>query len=224
MKVLLSVLFSVLCVQAYTQIGINYRYHNLESQQWNDAKKSDLRLNSSFDLGIDYWFRLKNYRVEFLPEIYYSAYSTSKDNAKASNIGLQANTNFYIMDFEGDCDCPTFSKDGNFFTKGFFLSAGLGTEFQTKSIQESTENVLEASGMKFFAMPGAGVDFGITDLITLTPYFRYKFTFNQSWEGFNAFYGSEEADPSFINGTPQFGIRLGFRPDYVRGQRRFRRR
>ena len=63
----------------------------------------------------------------------------------------------------------------------------------------------------------------VFDLLTITPYIRYKFQPMQKWAGFNEWHGSSNADESFLNSYLQFGLRFGFRPDYVRQQRRFRR-
>ncbi|GLR16303.1 hypothetical protein GCM10007940_09180 [Portibacter lacus] len=208
------------------QIGLQFRYSSLNVEEWTDATKEADLFKNNFDFGIDYWLRLKEYRVEFNPELYTSRASTEGNSAnyKSEVYGLSTNTNFYIFDFIGDCNCPTFSKDGNFFTKGFFISATPMVEYHTKkaeSVDDGPE--LKVNNTYFAGAIGAGVDIGLTDLITITPYIRYKLTPNVSWDGLSQFEGMENVeDEKFLLKQLQFGVRLGFRPDYIREQNKYR--
>ncbi len=232
MKFTLVSLFFLSLYQLNAQLGINARYGNINPVEWESISQEGQLFNSHLELGVDYWFRLKNFRVEFTPEIFGGRSSTSNNawSYQFTNLGIQANTNFYIMDFEGDCDCPTFSKDGNFFSKGFHISIAPIAEYQAKSLENVEVSLDEYRSINFGATLGAGIDIGITDLVTVTPYIRYKFVPNSKWEGFASIHHQADNPGSFIDFSdneqllryPQFGIRLGFRPDYVRQQNKYR--
>ncbi len=225
MKVLLTCFALLVSVPSFCQLGINFRYQNLDSEKWEGWTKEDQLFSRSYELGLDYWFRLKNYRVEFMPEIYHYRSKTSTVDREYgySSFGFAGNTNFYILDFIGDCDCPTFSKDGNFFTKGFYLSASPLIEYQNKKIGMGSDAEESYTSFGYGAAIGAGVDIGITDLITISPFVRYKFLPNTKWDTLaviHAEVGEETTNTTL--GFLQVGIRLGFRPDYVREQNKYR--
>lgn len=225
MKILTAFFLSLVSFSLHSQLGFNFRYGQMNPELWEEqASRTDI-YNSNLDFGIDYWFRLKEYRLEFAPEIYYST-SSSNDNEhnfSKQDFGIAFNTNFYIFDFIGDCDCPTFSKDGNFFSKGFFLSIAPLYELQNrKVVAVEGEQELKVNYSNFGLSLGAGVDIGLTDLVTLTPYVRYKLVPRSKWEGLGEYFDSNLADDPFLNRYLQFGIRIGLRPDYIREQNKYR--
>lgn len=227
MRYVIGLLAFITFMHCDAQIGINYRYQNLNPSLWEEQTKIPNLYNSTHDFGIDYWFRLKNYRVEFSPEVFMTRAKTVEANTNNTfnSIGIATNTNVYIFDFVGDCNCPTFSKDGNLFTKGFYVSVNPTIEFQQNEFQEETVVVQDVSRVVLGIAIGAGVDIGITDLITISPYIRYKYLPSTSWTG-DVTSSQLPADPSqkFAMSYPQFGLRLGFRPDYIREQNKFKKR
>ena len=62
----------MLCtLQAYGQFGMRLKYNSNDYVNFENAInkefKSDVKLfNSGYEAGVDYWFRLKKKRVEFL--------------------------------------------------------------------------------------------------------------------------------------------------------------
>jgi hypothetical protein len=225
MRLLLSLFLSLSFASAFSQLGVNNRYQNLDDQPWEDILKVENLFENGYEIGLDYWFRLKEYRVEFMPELYFGNASTEFEELKLKyrNIGLAVNTNFYIFDFIGDCQCPTFSKQGNFLTKGFFLSVAPLIENQGKITRniESRERGNESS-FQFGATIGAGVDIGLTDLITITPYIRYKVVPNAEWEAISSLGSGNIGSSPYLQNHLMLGLRLGFRPDYVREQNKYR--
>jgi len=222
--------FAFISIQA--QYGISFKYASSNYNAWNEASNNIglTELENHIEVGVDYWIRLKNVRIEFLPELsYYRANNKIVDAStiltdddrllRALRIGL--NTNFYPFDFLGDCDCPTFSKDGNFFTKGFLLQASFGASYWNQ-IQEfggtrnSDNNIVADLGL------GIGLDIGINDLITITPMLQYRYYPATSWENFNT---GDNILPSLESKTTNllFGIRLGLRPEFVKEMRGTRR-
>ena len=226
----LLIVFS--CLSANAQFGVSARIQNNTNKTWTNnyqmvADTSQSIFSNSIEYGLNYWFRLKNYRVEFLPEITYAKsenkelYSSLLVNSHTrTSYGFNVNVQIYPLDFFGDCDCPTFSKDGNFMSKGFYwlLSPGLSmhtikTEMDPLSsyIPEDTK----ITSLRFGV--GAGVDMGFTDLFTLSPFIMYSMNFGNNWENQPNTYAIE--DPGSLDTKANikqwhFGLRLIFRPDY----------
>lgn len=233
-NILFIVLFIVLIIpKGNTQFSVQAGYLDMGPNDWEDVTLEDFHRNG-FAVGLEYWFRLKKYRVEFFPGIWYNhrqeytvdvlSLPDQGDFIHASNyFSLQLATTFYPLDFEGDCNCPTFSKQGNLIKKGFFLQVvpELGLFNGTTNTVTIAGPVETTSSSYLFAMGiGAGLDIGITDLITISPIFRLTYYPSVDWEDFSA--GGELGTSSFL--AKQFGIRLSFRPDYLKETGRFRRR
>ena len=222
------------------QVGITAGYLAYNAPDFNDyfENRTDLDFSQSSDLdggnfqiAVDYWFRLEKKRVEFLPEISFAQQNAQLVSITAPDFGyehdltintiqLNFNTQIYPFDFEGDCDCPTFSKDGDILKKGFFIRVAPGVSFQNYSNDNSTmtiggvttENFTD-TGIAYNLRAGLGLDIGITDFITITPLAQYTFVSNS---------GDALAfeDPSLPVAANNFswrhifaGIRLGLRFD-----------
>jgi hypothetical protein len=129
---------------------------------------------------MNYWFRLKKRRIEFLPEIGFTSYGKtilSSNSYKANSLDAAFNVQVYLLDLAEDCDCPTFSKQGNTIKKGFFISvAPLVKYFDLKA------NNFANNSMAFGLKAGAGLDIGINEIITITPMLSYERTSMPSWD------------------------------------------
>lgn len=216
--------FFLIVSKASAQYGINASYQTFSATDWEGLiQQSSLEgavpIESGFAIGIDRWFRLKNARVEFFPELNYARYSVdwSDNTTKMSHqqISLFANTHFYLLDLEGDCDCPTFSKDGGFFKKGFYVELSPGLSYATSKIKGIAGDPSNSSLIPSIGL-GLGVDIGITDLITITPMLRFRRHFGAEWEGLieNLELESTTIDPLDQESgleTFSFGVRLGLR-------------
>ena len=125
---IIAFLFTI-CGLSVAQFGISAKYQSNNTSDWDDAYEGIMDIEgTSIEYGLNYWFRLKNQRVEFLPEVTYASLTNNFNNSgtsieisqhKRTSIGVGVNTHIYPLDFAGDCDCPTFSKDGNLVSKGF---------------------------------------------------------------------------------------------------------
>ena len=156
---------------------------------------------SGFSIGLDYWFRLKRKRLEFLPTIFYSSYQGENNIA---NFGLRANTSIYPFDFSGDCNCPTFSKENDLLKKGFFIRLSPGLSYwQTKPFESEVE---KTDAWLAEIMAGMGLDIGISNLLTISPEIRIRHIFESSWNGV-----VEYNTDNFQLLEPN--IRIGFRLD-----------
>lgn len=193
---------------AYSNVGTNFEFHN-------DFKG----FNPSMSFGVDYWFRLKNYRVEFYPQLSFLQSSTEtylnkfQETEELSQslqmIGGKLNTRFYIFDIEGDCDCPTWSKDGDVFKKGFFLLATGGVHNLTQTSGRATGEST-VSDVAFTYGGGIGLDIGLSEYLTLSPFVTYELTNSTTWSLHPCDFCGQVADESKL--TPlTAGLHLQYR-------------
>jgi hypothetical protein len=206
------------------QIGIRAFYQSNHAPAWDDFfterfnQETDV-FSSSYTIAVDYWLRLPNHRLEFYPYLSYHRASSEFVSADITNvdlrqIGLGLYTHLYILDFIGDCECPTFSKQGGFFKKGFFIVGGLGADFSEKSF---TGREFYDGNIDVKVSLGLGFDFGLSDLVTISPILQYQYHPSISWHEISTDFSNVESSLGQI----QLGVRIGFRPDYTRGGRRF---
>lgn len=205
---------------SFAQFGITGGFAQLNSEEWQEDIKATGTYTLSEDfltngqaLGIDYWFRLKNYRIEFLPELRVSRYTgtlTATDqevDLKVNNIGLNFNTNIYPFDLEGDCDCPTWSKEGPTLKKGLFIRISPSIGYW--NINDDITGGEQSSGKSYdiHASLGAGLgfDIGLSDLLTITPLVEYR------WHGAEQILTYASNEYRFNDWFA--GIRLGVRLD-----------
>ncbi len=217
----------------FAQIGLSGYFLSTNTPDWDPLVEEYIRNNTApaeeinfysqgFSFGVDYWFRLKNIRIEFLPELNYSRFEENFQladqnvpfTASSNLIGLFFNVNFYPFDFYGDCDCPTFSKSDPIFKKGFFLQLAprfISVQHRTEIEDQSTDETAIALG----ASIGAGLDIGLTDLVTISPIIRYSKTFNSEWSDLESLISGGQSTGSASSDIDnwEFGLRLGLRFD-----------
>ena len=187
---LIVVLFSLFTPSIYSQFGVSSFYKFSSSTGLMEAGQ-DIT-HSSIDFRLNYWMRLKNIRMEFLPEIIYRQHDVEPSRT-FTEWAFAVPTQFYILDFISDCNCPTFSKQNEFVKKGWFLS--LVPEYGILEVDNSSVSSLKI-GL------GTGIDIGVSDLITISP----------NITGLYQILSSEEIE---LPQTQFFaGIRVLFRPDY----------
>lgn len=221
-QTLVAVLLLFLTQGLYSQIGARVLYNTNSYSGWNDFFRNDANLlanndrvfSSSVSVSLDYWFRLRDQRIEFYPYISYHQASTDLAFANVDlglrQIGGGVNAHFYVLDLLDDCDCPTFSKQGTFLKKGFFLLAGVGADFSTKAVNgDFRDGNFDAT-----FQGGLGLDIGVTDIITLTPILRYKYYPDISWHELAPVFGLEANNVSTSAGQLGIGLRVGIRLDY----------
>jgi hypothetical protein len=208
------------------QFGIGGKYMDIRDGYWQEVFGS---INGSYNdqlssVSAMYWFRLKEKRIEFLPEIgYFTSLKKRVDEGSPNQVRgvfIQWNADFYFLDFANDCNCPTFSKQSDVLQRGLFAEITPGLEFRKLDIDYVNDNTLDTrkfneTVMKVYA--GLGFDLGLSDLITITPTAGVGFVFNTAWEGVEDFLG---VDPDgFDTNTqnrelvPSAGIRIMLRPD-----------
>lgn len=169
-------LFFTLTLSAQLGVSGSANFHQARTTFFDGLENANpYELETGWEVAVNYWFRLPTKRVEFLPTVYYAkANSNDFFQNSVTEIGIQAKVNIYPFDFGGDCDCPTFGKQGPQLQKGFFVQFAPGfAMYQPKSSQLETEN---RSGVTFGL--GMGLDIGLSNFMTLTPILaaRYGFT------------------------------------------------
>ena len=184
------------------QIGIRTKYlkNGIDDNQTNFISKVgsiDDALSTGYGLGIDFWVRLKTKRVEFLPElgINYSQTSFETEITQYSldynYLYFNLNTRIYPMDFEGDCDCPTFSNQSTLIKKGFYFELSPGVGYYTSHYDSSLPTVSNPEGETSTATVNAfsykigvavGLDIGLSNLLTINPYAMYNYHFGREYD------------------------------------------
>jgi hypothetical protein len=210
MKKLLSLLLVLSSIYAtHAQIGISVGYASFDKT--DIANQFDLMViddpgsqTSGLLMSADYWFRLKQKRLEFLPTLFYTNHFTQY---KIKNYGFQFRTTIYPFDFAGDCNCPTFSKENELLKKGFFIRLSPGiSHWNTKVGSDSSANIGDLDTWVAELSLATGLDFGITNLLTISPEIRFRRTLSSQW--------NSELDATF-DGLSIFeaAIRIGLRFD-----------
>jgi len=221
----------------YSQFSATAKYSFNNYPVWEDLvsqygpSESDF-LNNNFEYGLAYWFRLKNKRIEFYPEINYQsvegttgAFIESDNRYSLTSFHFQFNAQIYTMDLDGDCNCPTFSKDGDLISKGFFVGISPGVGYYQMNIKAGVfpENGVDRTAVAPRIGVYTGIDIGITDLITITPIAHLNYTIGVDWDGFVAESWGLQPNPIEKSNILAFqpGLRITIRPDYLKEQGRW---
>ncbi len=214
-KIIASLLFLSICWSSKAQFGLSTEFRSYPVNTWENIVGDNL-FDANYGLSLDYWFRLKNYRWEMMPTISASLSPAKNTNyLESSDIGLttgrfQFKNNIYILDFENDCNCPTFSKQNGWFKKSFYLQ--VAPAYAWNRLAVNTAETSTANMHLFELGLGAGFDIGFSDLVTLSPYFNYVITNRFNQDLIQTIENSESTNLNHL----VVGIRLGLRPDYAR--------
>lgn len=179
-----------------------------------------------YGFALDYWFRLENLRIEFLPSLEYTRTYTDKSNHINTQLenwhwqrmSVHWNTNFYLLEMQDDCTCPSFSKQGNFIENAFFVSLGLGATYYSGAISGHYDGMSELKQFAPVLSLGTGLDFGLSDFLTITPYYKWQYTPSVTWENLSNHMGSGNTMALFNETSAKhhtIGIRVGMRWDAI---------
>ncbi len=202
-------------VLAFGQYGLHVRYLMGQTDSLDINKINQNGLHAT----LEYHFRLKQKRLEFHPGLGYRFTWKSPDAyGYFTSVDLDLNTSIYPFDFEGDCHCPTFSKQGTLVKKGFFfeLIPGLGYQVlhRTKSDPDDPLRLPIRSKNLVFKLGGAaGLDIGISDDYTLTPTFSATLLSNEKWDGLHLDGSAGKLEEMIYLGA---GIRLTYNTESSR--------
>ncbi len=188
----------------YAQFGLRAQYGFADFTA--DAPIRD-RVDSQngYEVGLHYWFRLKNKRLEFFPEISYAALDQDQPGAAEAlsftyrRLGVRFPARIYPLDFASDCDCPTFSKQNDLIKKGFFVELAPGYFYDQSSISQIDRE--DSHGQAEVSL-GVGLDIGINDLVTITPLVSYAWGMLAPEQGIS------------LQNVARVGLCVTLRPDY----------
>ncbi len=206
----------------HAQLGISFRYQQPLNDSWilqssTDQTGQQVLLKNGYQIGIDYRLFLEGVRIEFLPEFRFqkSSYESVPEADFSTNAwGLAVPTNFYLLDLQGDCGCPTFSKQGSFLSKGLFVYLSPGLLFQQQRI-DSPDLTWRSNALAFTAEAGIGLDIGLSYRFTLTPRAGLQWIPSLAWDGLNEMISNgipwQAVDASPDQWNWQAGLRLEYR-------------
>ncbi len=238
MRIVLSLVFLLVCTFASAQFGISAKFNSNSFDKWNEHfsgtnQPTNGIHSTGYEFGANYWLRLKDKRIEFLPEISYSINNKFEANFvdplffpntefSMSSIHLNFPTHLYFLDINNDCNCPTFSKQSDFLSKGLYVFLSPGISYNTNKVTFSAteNNDINESSISYRVGAGLGYDVGLSDLLTITPFFSYNYGFGYSSEHLVAFTQITCPECSVVPSAKssltqlQFGVRVSFRPDY----------
>jgi len=223
-KIGLLLVCSLWAFVAHAQFGINSSFRFNNAPKWNFTSTANNNVvelpGNNFAFGLDVWLPLKGIRLDLLPELNYARYTAEVvDLGKLENQmgSVFLNFNLYFLDMKGDCKCPTFSKSGGLLNKGLFLQVSPGwTVFQAKVDLFNGAGARSRSFAPSIGL-GMGLDMGLSDKITLTPFGGVRYYPQAKWFGLEE---SLQLDPGAGNYTVAnvsaltqiyAGLRLGFR-------------
>lgn len=191
------------------QFSVNARYILGQS----DILSKDLIYQNGQHVSLEYNFRLKQKRLEFRPGIGYSnTFNGEFGDAHFSAVDLDMGVAIYPFDFAGDCHCPTFSKEGELFKKGFFLEVTPGIsaqKFERVDTRISDHLPFPIEDKHIIGKIGgaAGLDIGIFRQLTLTPMISVTLLTSSEWDGLNPDGSISKLNDYFYYG---FGMRLTY--------------
>ena len=199
----------------FGQIGIGAGYKTFIADEWLTAINqygggNDYSNPAGLSISVDYRLRIKNVRIELYPELSYNSLNSEDggSNLDYTYYGFHLNSNIYLFDLEGDCDCPTWSKSGNLFEKGFFIQVAPG--LNTLEVAFNHVTTVDSDRDLFWDLGiGAGLDIGISDFLTVTPLVKYYIAPNAEWNYLEDLTNDEISSTS---NAGQFfaGVRVGF--------------
>ena len=220
--VLLS--FCFLSNDSFAQLegGLSGTYFTQNLSEWETAifglRSNERLLKSGFGQQVDLRVAgFENYRIQFHLNAGTTNATTSLENRafKLRKNDLSLSSKIFFLSLEADCDCPTFSREAGLLEKGLFAEFLTGASFFQAEMTNESNIISEDNGIAFKIGLGLGVEIGITDFVTISPFFRYERYFKAEWENLQE--DLTTFDPSATvegsNTTPinqlSAGIRLG---------------
>lgn len=187
---LLSLCFISNTTFAQLEGGLSGSYFTQNLPEWETAvfglRSNERLLKSGFGQQIDFKIAgFENYRIQFHLNAGTNYATTSLENRtfKLRKNDISLSSKIFFLSLEADCDCPTFSREAGLLEKGLFAEFLTGASFFQGEMTEQSTLISEDNGVIFKIGLGFGVEIGITDLVTISPYFRYQRYFKAEWEG-----------------------------------------
>ena len=215
-------IFCILSISftAFSQLDIVANYERPTYSDWDQAVEEQYRSgNKFFEHSYSGGFAFRYYpfpfRMGFVPELNlsYSTESRSNDFFQGDysmlQVGLYLPVQLFPFDMYGDCNCPTFGKQNDFFQKAIYFKFIPGVAFQSQ-VLEDLQNSQTTDNIIFSLGAGAGLNFALSELITLAPEISYHYIFNENWDGFSIWHNLPDAMDHSSANKLLIGLRLSF--------------
>ncbi|MEM1120323.1 MAG: hypothetical protein AAGJ18_07720 [Bacteroidota bacterium] len=186
----LLIAFSLFCTPAFSQLqgGLSGLYFIQTIPEWESAifglRSNERLLNNGYGGAIDFKVAgFENYRVQFYLHAQRNQFESSLDarNFKLAQNTFSLSSKIFLLSLEADCDCPTFSRDAGILEKGFFIEIIPGfSNFQAEASEATV--ISEDDGWSFKLGLGMGLEVGLNDYVTISPFVRFNRYFNLEWE------------------------------------------
>lgn len=204
----------------YAQVGIKSQYSMNNFSDWNNWARNNTQIDEFFssmvEFGLDYGISFSQVRLKLHPYLSYGQGTTQIRNSteylNLRQYGLGLDFRYYPMDDSDNCNCPTFSKQGDFLQKSFFVLLTLGV--RKYKLDTALESVPEDSGIAYQIAVGAGLDFGFSDFFTLTPFTQLAYGGGYNYSTLQSAYDVPNDFKSSVVQTV-LGVRMGFRFEYL---------
>lgn len=188
-----------LSLRSFDSDGLALAFPNFESE--NDMPGLGAQLN------VSYLFPLQQINLKAGPELGFGHYQRDYEasvKSSHSNLSFNLTAVIYPFDLSGKCNCPTFSKNGDAFTKGFFLQFSPGFWLQRNHYK--LENTTQVSpGHTWLLGGGIGLELGLSEHLTISPTLSYF----HGWETHEASAQGKGAQDLLFKHFGA-GIRIGF--------------
>ena len=200
------------------QFGFNLRYLLGQSDILDVMDISQKGLHGS----VEYHLRLKEKRLEFRPGLGYRfTFNNADKNGNFKSYDFDFGTALYPFDFAGDCNCPTFSKQGTLVKKGFFFELIPGASYQILTRLRSEPNdpsklPIRSKNLVWKLGGAAGLDVGVSEHYTITPMLSATYLSSSEWEGLHVDGSQGTLDDYIYFGA---GLRLTYSAEEKRRRR-----
>ena len=170
---------SFLGLSLHAQLGVQVSTNFNQAEEVFPRGSVSVAENVDFEIGtevaLNYWFRLPKQRIEFLPTLYYAKAGFERNESYLAEYGAQMKVNVYPFDFLGDCDCPTFGKQGPQLQKGLFLQVSGGYALYDLNSGAGFDVASQENSQGATFGGAIGIDFGLSNLVTITPIAGVRF-------------------------------------------------
>lgn len=218
MKSVIIIIFSLfILIEANAQIDLTVQYEKNAYTSWEEIIQVKYGLdNKLLDHGIyaaaGYRIYPFSFRLGFIPELGYS-YATGQsgnltvtDKYNITQAVVKLGIQLFPFDLNGDCNCPSFGRQNDFFQKAFYIKVIPGASYQWLNL----EGELNANNYVFSVGAATGLNIALSELLTIAPEINYQRIFNAKWEGFSEFQHVEGVTDETAASTLGAGIRLSF--------------
>ena len=183
------------CSVMHAQFGVRIQQNYLTVPEYRDLFDGSDPMSFDYtgvngtSFGLDYGFRLKKVRIEFYPTLHYQQsdiQETLPDNNdrewELQQFGVHLNTQIYLLDLDGDCDCPVWGKDGGVIERGLFVLVSPGVDYFREQFEYGERLFTGGSNSVttttvhtvVHAALGLGLDIGLSERVTISPYGGYR--------------------------------------------------